>query len=53
MPIRRCILDVTPRDLSVDSATLLAQLAGMVMREVERRRAMNDALCSSVLCHTR
>jgi hypothetical protein len=44
---------VKPRDFSADSCTLLAQLASMVMREVERKRAMNDALCNTAVRHER
>eukprot|EP00879_Flechtneria_rotunda_P005240 GHRR01005525.1.p1 GENE.GHRR01005525.1~~GHRR01005525.1.p1 ORF type:complete len:858 (+),score=281.24 GHRR01005525.1:849-3422(+) len=44
-----CILDLEPREFSAESTTLLAQLASMVMREVERKRAMNDALCNTAL----
>lgn len=51
--VRRCVLDTKPRDFSADSTTLLTQLANMVMREVERKRAMNDALCSAAVRHTR
>ncbi|WIA41989.1 hypothetical protein OEZ86_009290 [Tetradesmus obliquus] len=46
-----CILDLKPRDFSSDSCTLLAQLASMVMREVERKRAMNDVLCNTAVRH--
>lgn len=38
---------------SAENITLLTQLANMVMREVERKRAMNDALCSAALRHNR
>jgi hypothetical protein len=51
--VRRCILDTKEREFSADSTTLLTQLANMVMREVERKRAMNDALCSAAVRHTR
>lgn len=49
----RCILDTKAREFSADSTTLLTQLANMVMREVERKRAMNDALCSAAVRHNR
>jgi hypothetical protein len=49
----RCILDLKARDFSADSTTLLTQLANMVMREVERKRAMNDALCNAAVRHNR
>lgn len=48
-----CILDTTPRQFSADSTVLLTQLANMVMREVERKRAMNAALCSAAVRHQR
>eukprot|EP00882_Tetradesmus_deserticola_P009289 GHRQ01009800.1.p1 GENE.GHRQ01009800.1~~GHRQ01009800.1.p1 ORF type:complete len:518 (+),score=202.99 GHRQ01009800.1:1172-2725(+) len=46
-----CILDVEPREFSAESCTLLAQLACIVMREIERKRAMNDALCKTAVRH--
>lgn len=51
--ISRCILDHQPRQFSAENTTLLAQLANMVMREVERKRAMNDALCNAAVRQTR
>eukprot|EP00775_Hariotina_reticulata_P003799 gene3799-4056_t len=48
-----CIMDVQPREFSADSASLLTQLSNMVMREVERKKAMNTALCNAALRHTR
>lgn len=44
-----CILDYKPRNFSAESALLLSQLSGMVMCEVEHKRAMNDALCNAAL----
>jgi hypothetical protein len=44
---RRCVLDDKPRSFSAENASLLAQLAGMVMREVERRQAANKELCKA------
>lgn len=46
---RSCILDYKPRSFSAEQALLLAQLSAMVMREVERKKAMNDALCNAAV----
>jgi hypothetical protein len=43
------VLDTQPREFSAENASLLAQLASMVMREVERKRAMNEVLCSAAV----
>ncbi|KAI8471136.1 MAG: kinase-like domain-containing protein [Monoraphidium minutum] len=44
-----CILDYKVRAFTAENALLLAQLSGMVMREVERKRQMNDVLCNAAL----
>jgi len=49
----RCIMDTEPREFSAESISLLAQLSNMVMREVERKRAMNAALCNAAVRHKR
>jgi hypothetical protein len=46
-------MDMQPREFSAESASLLAQLSNMVMREIERKKAMNASLCNAALRHNR
>jgi serine/threonine protein kinase/PAS domain-containing protein len=44
-----CVVDQKPRpDFSAEQTALLAQLAAMAMREVDRRRRTNAARCAAV-----
>ncbi len=45
----RCILDTKPRSFTAEDQKLLAQLATMVIKEVERREQLNDAVGRTIL----
>ncbi len=47
--IRRCLIDTKPRDFSEQDTRLLNQLATLVMKEVERRERVNDAVGRTIL----